>query len=154
MPVPSAADIRRRLSAFAKEWASAHSEAAEAKTFWLRALGGRLKSDYRYSASIVYNNFPWPDPSEAQRAAIDAAGQAILDARAGYPDATLADVYDPLTIGHVGRTAQGPSGQRPRGRRRLRLQGDRADAPCVAFLFGLYQQRTSLLPAAQDQSGR
>ena len=85
----------------------------------VRAVCGRLKSDYRYSAGIVYNNFPWPDlpraPSPApvghplpegegkhgegkHRAAIETAAQGVLDARAQFPDATLADLYDPLTM--------------------------------------------------------
>ncbi|MDD2232619.1 MAG: methylase, partial [Sphaerochaetaceae bacterium] len=65
---------------------------------WMRAICGRLKSDYRYSNQIVYNNFPWPSPSEGQKAAIERTGQEILDARALYPDSTLADLYDPLTM--------------------------------------------------------
>jgi len=64
---------------------------------WMRAVCGRLKSDYRYSAGIVYNNFPWPEPTDTQRAAIETSAQAILDARAQFPNATLADLYDPLT---------------------------------------------------------
>lgn len=65
---------------------------------WVRAVCGRLKSDYRYSKDIVYNNFPWPDVTLEQREAIGWLGQAVLDARAGYPDSTLADLYDPLTM--------------------------------------------------------
>ena len=60
---------------------------------WMRAVAGRLKSDYRYSKDIVYNNFPWPNPTDAQRAAIEKTAQAILDARAKYPAASLADMY-------------------------------------------------------------
>src|SRR5699024_7686077 len=65
---------------------------------WMRTVCGRLKSDYRYSASIVYNNFPWPDASDKQRDRIEEAAQGILDARAAHPDATMADLYDPLTM--------------------------------------------------------
>jgi hypothetical protein len=64
---------------------------------WMRAIAGRLKSDYRYSAKLVYNNFPWPEPNEAKRAAIIKAAQSVLDARAEFPDATMADLYDPVT---------------------------------------------------------
>ena len=64
----------------------------------MRTVCGRLKSDYRYSNTIVYNNFPWPTPSEAQRAKIEQTAQEILDARAEYPDASLADLYDELTM--------------------------------------------------------
>lgn len=61
---------------------------------WLRFIGGRLKSDYRYSIGIVYNPFPWPQPTEKQQRRVRALGQAILDARAKFPAATLADLYD------------------------------------------------------------
>jgi hypothetical protein len=62
----------------------------------VRATCGRLESRYRYSAAIVYNNFPWPDaPTEAQKAAIEAAAQAVLDARTQFPGSTVADLYDP-----------------------------------------------------------
>ena len=64
----------------------------------MRAVAGRLKSDYRYSKDIVYNNFPWPTPSEEQKAKIEQTAQAILDARALYPDSSLADLYDELTM--------------------------------------------------------
>ena len=62
---------------------------------WVRVVCGRLKDDYRYSASIVYNNFIWPTPTEAQRAEVERCAQAVLDARAVQDDATLADMYDP-----------------------------------------------------------
>ncbi|QHS08799.1 class I SAM-dependent DNA methyltransferase [Sinimarinibacterium sp. NLF-5-8] len=66
---------------------------------WVRAVCGRLKSDFRYSAAIVYNNFPWPDaPSDKQRSAIETAAQAVLEARAQFANASLADLYDPLTM--------------------------------------------------------
>ena len=65
---------------------------------WLRTVCGRLKSDYRYSKDVVYNNFPWPSPSKAQQAKIDKTAQGILDARALYPDSSLAALYDPLTM--------------------------------------------------------
>lgn len=61
---------------------------------WMRVVCGRLKSDYRYSVNIVYNNFPWTNPTDAQKAEIEKTAQAILDARAKYPDSTLADLYD------------------------------------------------------------
>ncbi len=65
---------------------------------WVRAFGGRLKSDYSYSPS-VYNNFPWPEaPTPAQRSAVEKAAQAVLDARAKFPASTLADLYDPLAM--------------------------------------------------------
>ena len=65
---------------------------------WMRTIAGRLKSDYRYSVKIVYNNFPWPSPTEDQKEKIKKTAQSILDARALYPDSSLADLYDPLTM--------------------------------------------------------
>ncbi len=65
---------------------------------WMRAVAGRLKSDYRYSKDIVYNNFPWCEPSAEQKAKIEQTAQGILDARAKYPDCSLADLYDETTM--------------------------------------------------------
>lgn len=65
---------------------------------WMRTVAGRLKSDYRYSGNTVYNTFPWPTPTDAQKAAIERTAQAILDARALYPDCSLADLYDVVTM--------------------------------------------------------
>ncbi len=66
---------------------------------WVRSVAGRMKSDYSYSAGIVYNNYPWPlSPTEKQKQAVEAAAQAVLDARALFPDASLADLYDPNTM--------------------------------------------------------
>ena len=62
---------------------------------WMRTVAGRLESRYRYSAGVVYNNFVWPEPTGEQRARIEQCAQAVLDARAAHPDATLADMYDP-----------------------------------------------------------
>jgi hypothetical protein len=65
---------------------------------WTRAVTGRLKSDYQYSINIVYNNFPWPDATEEQKAQIEQLAQCVFDARAIYPDCCLADLYDPLIM--------------------------------------------------------
>ena len=65
---------------------------------WMRVVCGRLKSDYRYSKDVVYNNFPWPEVDEQQCQRIAQTAQAILDARALYPDSSLADLYDPVTM--------------------------------------------------------
>jgi hypothetical protein len=65
---------------------------------WMRTAAGRLKSDYRYTGNIVYNTFPWPDTTKAQRQHIKQLAQAVLDARAHYPTSSLADLYDPLTM--------------------------------------------------------
>lgn len=65
---------------------------------WMRTVAGRLEMRYRYSAKIVYNNFPWPEVSDAQKEKISKSAQGILDARALYPDSSLADLYDELTM--------------------------------------------------------
>ena len=65
---------------------------------WMRTVAGRLKSDYRYSGSIVYNNFPWCNSTPEQKAKIEKTAQAILDARAKYPECSLADLYDETTM--------------------------------------------------------
>ena len=66
---------------------------------WVKYVCGRLKSDFRYSKDIVYNNFPWPEnPAEKQKEAIEQAAQRVLDARAAFPGSSLADLYDPLTM--------------------------------------------------------
>lgn len=62
---------------------------------WMRVVAGRLKSDYRYSVKVVYNNFVWPDPTPEQRMAIENAARRVLDAREAHPDSTLAEMYDP-----------------------------------------------------------
>jgi hypothetical protein len=122
---------------------------------WVRTVCGRLKSDYRYSAGIVYNNFPWPDPlDDKHRAAIEAAAQGVLDARAQFPGATLADLYDPLTMPPALVKAHAAldkavdaayiAAEKAAGRKPPRLA---TDAERVAFLFERYQALTSLLPA-------
>jgi hypothetical protein len=65
---------------------------------WVRAVCGRLKMRYRYSKDIVYNNFPWPSPTEEQRVAVEAAAQGVLDARLSFPGSSLAELYDPLSM--------------------------------------------------------
>lgn len=112
---------------------------------WMRVVAGRLKSDYSY-APAVYNNFPWPTQTEAQRAAIERSAQGILDARAAHPDASLADLYDPLTMppnlvaAHAAndRAVDAAYGQ-PRG--------FPTEAARLAFLFDLYQNLVAPLDA-------
>lgn len=107
---------------------------------WMRAIGGRLKSDYSYSKSIVYNNFPWCNPTSEQKAKIEQTAQAILDARAKYPDCSLADLYDETTM--------------PSELRKAHQQNDFAvmsaygfdrkitESECVAELMKMYQGLT------------
>ena len=108
---------------------------------WMRAVCGRLEMRYRYSKDVVYNNFPWPTPNDEQKTRIEQTAQAILDARALYPDSSLADLYDELTM--------------PVGLRKAHQNNDRAvmaaygfdvktmtESQCVAELFKLYQELT------------
>lgn len=124
---------------------------------WVRATCGRLESRYRYSANIVYNNFPWPAaPTEAQRAAIEAAAQAVLDARAAYPQSSLADLYDPLAMPpplvkvHAALDRAVDAAYVADGGKKSWA----SDAERVAFLFTRYQRLTSLLPAATRARAR
>lgn len=107
---------------------------------WVRTVCGRLKSDYRYSKDIVYNNFPWCNPTPEQKKRIEQTAQAILDARAKYPDCSLADLYDELTM--------------PPELRKAHQNNDRAvmqaygfsikitESECVAELMKMYQKLT------------
>ena len=108
---------------------------------WMRAVCGRLKSDYSYSNTIVYNNFPWCNPTEEQKLKIEKTAQEILDARALYPDSSLADLYDELTM--------------PVELRRAHQHNDKAvmqaygfwgklnsESECVAELMKMYQELT------------
>jgi len=108
---------------------------------WMRAVCGRLKSDYRYSKDVVYNNFPWPTPTDAQKAKVEQTARAILDARTLYPDASLADLYDETTM--------------PSELRKAHQQNDKAvmlsydfsvkdmtESMCVSALMKLYQTLT------------
>ena len=114
---------------------------------WMRAVCGRLESRYRYSAGIVYNNFPWPELTEKQQAAIETAAQKVLDARTSYPSATLSDLYDPLTMppdlvkAHqaLDKAVDAAYGK----------TGFKTEAERVAFLFERYQQLTAPLVTAE-----
>ena len=72
---------------------------------WMRVTASRLKSDYRYLKNVVYNNFPWPNPTKDQKDKIEKTAQMILDARAKFPNSSLADLYDELTMPSDLRTA-------------------------------------------------
>ena len=111
---------------------------------WTRALCGRLKSDYRYSNTIVYNNFPWPEPTEEQRTKIEQTAQGILDARALYPDSSLADLYDELTMPPELRKAHQANDRavmEAYGFSRKMMDEDK-ESLIVAELFKLYQELT------------
>jgi hypothetical protein len=125
---------------------------------WMRYTCGRLKSDYSYSNTIVYNNYPWPGfagdaLSDKHRNAIEQAAQCVLDARAQFADASLADLYDPLTMppallkAHQKLDAVVDAAYQPSGGKKTYA----SDAERVAFLFELYQRITSLLPVTDGK---
>ena len=108
---------------------------------WMRVVCGRLKSDYDYSIKIVYNNFPWPTPTDAQKQTIEKTAQGILDARALYPDSSLADLYDPLTMPpelHKAHTANDIAVMKAYG-----FDTRMTEAECVAELMKMYQKLAS-----------
>ena len=109
---------------------------------WMRTVCGRLKSDYDYSVKIVYNNFPWPDPTDAQKTKIEQTAQAILDARALYPDASLADLYDPVTM-----PPELLKAHQANDRAVMQAYGmpikETDEAACVAWLMKLYQEKVN-----------
>jgi len=110
---------------------------------WMRATSGRLESRYQYSAKLTYNNFPWANSTDKQTQAIKQAAQAVLDARAQFPDASLADLYDPRTMPPdlaKAHTKLDKAVDAAYGYKGANNDGER-----VAFLFDLYQQMTSLL---------
>ena len=107
---------------------------------WNRLICGRLKSDYNYSNTIVYNNFPWPRSNDAQKSKVEQTAQAILDARALYPDSSLADLYDSLTMPAELRKAH-----RANDAAVLEAYGfpkDATESDIVARLFKMYQELT------------
>lgn len=106
---------------------------------------GRLKSDYRYSNTLVYNNFPWPTTTEQQKLKIEQTAQAILDARALYPDSSLADLYDELTMPPELRKAHQANDRAVMDAYGF-VKGSPArtsESACVAELMKMYQTLTS-----------
>ena len=120
---------------------------------WMRQVCGRLKSDYRYSKHIVYNNFPFPkEPTTAQSEKVEQTAQSILDARAKYPDATLADLYDPLSMPKElvdAHRANDKAIDACYGRRQFKNEIERLE-----FLFDLYRQYTEPLKVLEEKETR
>ena len=106
---------------------------------WMRAVCGRMKSDYQYSNKIVYNNFPWPSPTDEQKAKIEKTAQAILDARALYPDSSLADLYDPLTMPPELQKAHSLNDAAVMQAYGMPVKTT-TEADCVAWLMRMYQE--------------
>ena len=109
---------------------------------WMRAVCGRLKSDYRYSKDIVYNNFPWAKPTEEQKTKIEQTAQAILDARAKYPDSSLADLYDKLTMPIELRKAHQANDRAVMQAYGFPVNSVFTESQIVAELFRLYEEMT------------
>ncbi len=112
---------------------------------WMRTVAGRLKSDYRYSKEIVYNTFPWPVPTDEQKAKIEKTAQMILDARANHPESTLATLYDEVTMPADLRKAHNENDKAVLaaygfGKETPEFQSESA---CVAALMKLYQEKVS-----------
>lgn len=108
---------------------------------WMRVVCGRLKSDYSYSNTIVYNNFPWPTPTEQQKAKIEQTAQAILDARALYPESSFADLYDEVTMPPELRKAHQANDKAVMQAYGFSIK-DFTESDCVAELFKLYKSLT------------
>lgn len=108
---------------------------------WMRAVCGRLKSDYSYSNTIVYNNFPWPTPTAEQQKKIEATAQDILNARNLYPNSSLADLYDPLTMPPELQKAHTANDKAVMQAYGFSIK-DTSEADCVAALMKMYQELT------------
>lgn len=110
---------------------------------WMRAVAGRLEMRYDYSIKIVYNNFPWPEPTEEQKMIIKKTAQEILDARAKYPDSSLADLYDPDVMPPELRTAHQHNDKAVMTAYGIKKTDEayNSESACVAFLMRLYQKK-------------
>ena len=108
---------------------------------WTRAVCGRIKSDYRYSKDVVYNNFPWTTPTAEQKAKIEQTAQAILDARVLYPDSSLADLYDETTMPPELRRAHQMNDKAVMLAYGFSVR-DMTESKCVAELMRMYQKLT------------
>ena len=107
---------------------------------WLRAVAGRLRDDFTYSVSIVYNTFPWPKPNDIQKAAIEETAKQILEVRAHYQESSLANLYDDLLMPEDLRKAHHTNDNAV-----LKAYGfpkDASESDIVARLFKMYQELT------------
>lgn len=120
---------------------------------WVRYVCGRLKSDYRYSNTLVYNNFPWPEkPTEKQVREIESKAKAVLDARAEFADSSLADLYDPLTMPPTLLTAHKVLDKAVD--KAYRSQPFTSERLRIVFLFDLYQKYSTPLLAKKKKKSR
>ena len=109
---------------------------------WMRVVCGRLKSDYRYSKEQVYNTFPWPNPTETQKAKIEQTAQAILDARSKFPNTSMADLYDEVTMPVELRKAHQENDRAVMQAYGFPVKSTFTESQCVAELFKLYKEKT------------
>ena len=109
---------------------------------WMRVVCGRLKSDYRYSKEQVYNTFPWPNPTETQKAKIEQTAQAILDARSKFPNTSMADLYDEVTMPVELRKAHQDNDRAVMQAYGFPVKSTFTESQCVAELFKLYKEKT------------
>ena len=110
---------------------------------WMRAICGRIKSDYRYSKDVVYNNFPWPNPTDDQKAKIEQTAQSILDARAKYPESSFADMYgDKMYLFPELLAAHQENDRAVMQAYGFPVKSSFRESHCVAELFKLYQELT------------
>ena len=109
---------------------------------WVRTVCGRLKSDYSYASNVVYNTFPWPLPTDDQKQKIEQTAQGILNARALYPDSSLADLYDPLTMPPELRKAHQLNDKAVMQAYGMPIK-ETDEAACVAWLMRLYQEKNN-----------
>ena len=116
---------------------------------WMRTVCGRLKSDYRYSPS-VYNNFPWPTPTDEQKAKIEKTAQAILDARSLFPNSSLADLYDELAMPVELRKAHQDNDRAVMQAYGFPVKSSFTESQCVAELFKLYQEMSNAVQDTQQ----
>lgn len=120
---------------------------------WVKTVSGRLKSDFQYSGTMVYNTFPWPEaPAEKQRQAVEAKAQGVLDARAAFPDSSLADLYDPTAM--PARLAKAHAELDRAVDACYRSKPFTSDRERVEFLFALYEKLTAPLTASLDKPKR
>ena len=119
---------------------------------WLGHIGGRLKSDFRYTNGLVYNTFPWPDASDAQKAEIEALAQTVLDARAAWPTSSLADLYDPDTMPANLRKAHAALDKAVD--RLYRKKPFDSDRERVEHLFGLYEKLVDPMGADAEKQNK
>ena len=118
---------------------------------WMRYVCGRMKSDYQYSASLVYNNFPWPSPNEKKVNVITEAAQLILDTRLLFPDSTLVELYNPSTMPPKLAKAHQKLDKAVEAAH-SRSFGD--DSQRVAYLFELYQKLSGELFVLEKKRAR